>query len=44
VQTPSSEKPKTTQRNLFLLFENNNWLQTRHQYWAAAQFCSHMIN
>jgi hypothetical protein len=24
VQAPSCEKPKTTQRTLFLLFENNN--------------------
>ncbi len=41
MQAPSCERPKTTQRSLFLVFEYNNCLQTRHQYRAATQ-CSYM--
>ncbi len=41
MQAPSCERPKTTQRSLFLVFEYNNCLQTRHQYRAATQ-CSYI--
>jgi hypothetical protein len=28
--------PQTYQRSMFLLFEYNNFFQTRNQYWAAS--------
>jgi hypothetical protein len=37
-RTPSRDRPKTTQRRVFLLFEYNNCFPRRHQYRASSQF------
>jgi hypothetical protein len=43
VQALSCERPKTTQRTMFLSFEYNNFIQTRHQLWAASQFSHYTL-
>jgi hypothetical protein len=44
VQAPSSERPKTTQRTLFLSFEINNCLQITASCRAATHFSHHTLH
>jgi hypothetical protein len=44
VQAPSSERPKTTQRTLFLSFVINNCLQITAWCRAATRFSHHTLN
>ncbi len=44
VQAPSCERPKTTQRTLFLSFEINNCFQITALCRAATHFSHHTLN